>query len=363
MTGGAPGSVVIVVTRQIGDVLLTTPLLRRARELWPAARIDVLGFEGTLGMLARNPDVNEVIATPARWGLRGAFAWARRLWRRYDLALIAETSDRAHLIAWVAARKRSGIVREGHGSTWWKRALLAHAVASGGDESEVHVVREKLRLLEPWTGDLAARVVPPAPAPRPHELESQLREGRIVVLHVPSMWTYKQWDPLKFRAVAAGLVERGWQVVLTGTAGARDQAGIAQVRDVAQAPALLDASGQLDFNQLAGLLGRAALYIGPDTSVSHLAAAVGTPTLAVFGPTNPQRWGPWPATEAAPIRFARSAGLQATGNVTLIQASLPCVPCSRAGCEDHHASRSDCLLQIQPETVLAQALAILEGRA
>jgi heptosyltransferase III len=354
----APGSVLVVVTRQIGDVLLTTPLIRRARQLWPQARIDVLGFEGTLGMLRGNPDINRVIATPARLGWRGARTLARSLWRQYDLALVAEVSDRAHLIAWAAARRRHGLLAPGHSSNWWKRLELAHFVTSAGDRGELHVTQEKLQLLSPWGVGEDAKVVAPPGAPLPADLAAQLRE-KPIVMHVPSMWAYKQWAPDNFRAVAAELIARGHQVVLTGTAGARDQECIAALRDLAAAPQLLDVSGRLDLNQLRTLLESCALYIGPDTSVSHLAAAVGVPTLVVFGPTNPLRWAPWPGVAEAPIRFVRRASAQSVGNTTVIQSLLPCVPCGRAGCEDHHTSRSDCLLRIAPSEVLAQALALL----
>jgi heptosyltransferase-3 len=98
------------------------------------------------------------------------------------------------------------------------------------------------------------------------------------------------------------------------------------------------------------------LYIGPDTSVSHLAAACDVPVLAIFGPTNPQRWSPWPGV---PQGFERVALSQTLGKVTLLQADLPCVPCGKAGCEDHRQSRSDCLQAITPERVAAQALSLL----
>ena len=362
MTLASPASVLVVVTRQIGDVLLTTPLIRRARELWPQARIDVLGFEGTLGMLRGNPDVNELIGAGKRLGLRGGWRLARRLWRRYDLALVAEASDRAHLIGWLAAPRRHGLLRRGHGSNWWKRLALAHVVESDGDTGEVHVVDEKLKLLDAWGRPSSTQAVAPPPTPLPAEVAAQVRPGA-VVMHVPSMWPYKQWGPEKFRAVAAELLARGHQVVLTGTAGARDQECIAPLRDLAPAPQLLDVSGRLALDQVGTLLAGAALYIGPDTSVSHLAAAVGVPTLVVFGPTNPQRWAPWPASGEAPVHFQRRAPVQAVGNVTIVQATLPCVPCSRAGCEDHVGSRSDCLLQIGPQEVLSHALALLAARA
>ena len=133
------------------------------------------------------------------------------------------------------------------------------------------------------------------------------------------------------------LLAQGRQVILTGSSSARDQECVAALRGLAAPPQLLDLSGQLDFNQLTTLLQGAALYIGPDTSVSHLAAATGVPVIAILGPTNPMRWAPWPARADAQTLFARSAGVQQVGNVTVLQGRQACVPCGRAGCEDHRA--------------------------
>ncbi len=362
MSSAAPRSVLVVVTRQIGDVLLTTPLIHRARELWPQARIDVLGFEGTLGMLRGNADLDELIGTGKRLGWRGTADLARRLWRRYDLALVAEASDRAHLIALLAARRRRGLLRRGHGSNWWKRLTLEHAVFSSGDTGSEHVVTEKLRLLEPWHLAADERVVPPPPGALPPDVASALRPDAVVI-HAPSMWPYKQWPPENVRAVAAELLARGHQVVLTGTAAARDQECIAPLRDLAPAPRLLDLSGRLG-GPVAAVLARAALYIG----ARHLRVAPGAgvggcrPSSCSGGRPNPQRWAPWPAAGEAPVSFQRRAPAQTSGNVTLVQAPLPCVPCSRAGCEDHNASRSDCLQRIGPSEVLAQATILLQRK-
>jgi heptosyltransferase-3 len=355
-------SVLIVVTRQIGDVLLTTPLIRRARQLWPQARIDVLGFAGTLGMLRGNPDVNSLREVPARPGAGAALRLARDLFRRYDLALVADPGDRAHIIGWLAARQRSGLVPAAGRSNWWKRRLLGHAVVAGGDRGEQHVVTEKTQLLAPWAGAGAAvpALVPPAPEPLPQALRASLAPG-YVVMHTPSMWPYKQWPLDSFRQLAAFLAAAGKQVVLTGSMGAHDRACIAAMQGAAPGELLLDA-GALNFNQLAGLLADAALYVGPDTSVSHLAAACGTQVLAIFGPTNPQRWAPWPGG-TQPVRFLRRSPAQTVGHVTLMQSGLPCVPCGRAGCEDHRQSPTECLPGIEPGRVAAQVLELLERGA
>lgn len=355
--------ILVIATRQIGDVLLTTPLVRAARERWPEARIDMLGFQGTLGMLAGNTDIDTCIETPARLGWRGWRALARQLWNQYDLALVTQPGDRAHLLGWVAARERSGLVPERGGSNWWKRALLRHAVRSAGDRGTVHVTVEKLALLDPWLPGQASalpipQVVAPAGLPLPSDLCSALRAGYVVV-HAPSMWDYKQWPLAHYAQLVRGLLAEGRQVVLTGSGGQRDQACVAPLRALGQAPQLVDASARLDFRQLRTLLEHAALYVGPDTSVSHLAAATGVPTLAVFGPTNPLRWAPWPAKATARELFARSAHWQVAGNVTVMQGPPACVPCGRAGCDDHRDSRSECLEAIEPAEVLQRAHGLL----
>jgi heptosyltransferase-3 len=357
-------TILVIATRQIGDVLLTTPLVRAARQCWPEARIEVLGFAGTLGMLRGNPDIDNLIESPARLRWNTLRALVRQLWRRYDLALVTQPGDRAHLMGWVAARRRSGIVPAGGSSSWWKALLLDHAVHSAGDRGDVHAVTEKLELLAPWRAvgqGALAEVVPPAAAPLPADVQAQLLAGA-VVLHVPSMWDYKQWPVGHYRELAAGLLAQGRQVVLTGSASPRDKACIAPLLDLAPGPQLLDLSGRLDFNQLSALLGQAALYIGPDTSVSHLAAAAGLPVIAIFGPTNPRRWAPWPAGPTAQALFERSALQQERGNVTLLQGGIGCVPCSLAGCEDRLHSRSDCLIAITPQRVLERASSLLAAR-
>jgi len=350
-------TILVVVTRQIGDVLLATPLIREAKTLWPEAQVDVIGFQGTMGMLEGNADVRERIATPARQGLAGTWSLARRLWRRYDLALVADPGDRAHLLAWIAAGTRCGVLPRESSSNWWKRRLLSHAVTSGGDLGEVHVVSERLALLAPWRGGDAVQpqVVGPADSPVPHALAAQLKP-RYVVMHTPSMWPYKQWPLAQFRDLASRLAAAGHQVVLTGSAGEHDRACVDAMAGAAVAPWLVDA-GVLDFRQLACLLRGAALYIGPDTSVSHMAAACGIPVLGIFGPTNPQRWAPWPGGQV--VAFRRRAEVQTVGNVTLMQADLPCVPCGKAGCEDHRQSPTECLPRIAPERVAAVALRLL----
>ncbi len=370
--------ILVVCTRQIGDVLLTTPLIETARRRWPQARIDVLGFAGTLEILRGHADIGELIEVPAGAGWLQSLTLIRRLWRRYDLALVAQYSDRAHLYGFVAAARRSGQVPVQRGTSWWKRLLLEHAVEIGFDRT--HAVIEKLALLAPWAAPPNAVEVRPPPARALPEAIAARLPRRYVVLHVPTLVRYKLWPIHHQIELVRGLLDDGIGVVLSGGPSTADRARTAEVAQgvavasdahgfvsAPDAP-LLDVAGQLDFGQLVTLLRGAALYVGPDTSITHLAAACGTPLVALYGPVDPRIFGPWPQGHPATQPYVRHALRQRPptphgGGVVLLQGDPACVPCNQAGCERHNESRSDCLETMAAARVLAEARALLAGLA
>jgi heptosyltransferase III len=347
--------VLVICTRQIGDVLLTTPLIHAAKQRWPQAQIDVLGFAGTLGMLKGNPDVHELIEVPGGSGWVQSKALIKRLWRRYDLALVAQHTDRAHLYGWIAARVRSGQVPD-EARAWWKRALLDHAVVLRAHQT--HIVIDKLRLLSPWTEPAEAEVIAPAGADLPSAVAERLR-APYVVLQVPSLVRYKQWPLAHYAELAKALAGDGLQVLLTGGPSEADRNAVAEVARMADMPQVLPLAGLLDLSQLTALLRGASLYVGPDTSVTHLAAACDVPVVALYGPIDPRVWGPWPGKRPLEIPYERRALSQRSGKVILLQGTPPCVPCNGAGCDRHNDSRSECLETMEPQRVLAEARAAL----
>jgi heptosyltransferase-3 len=333
--------ILVVALRRIGDVLLTTPLIRSLRRNWPGANIDILVFAGTTGILEGNPDINSVIAMPARPTAFESLRLAARLWKRYDLALSTQGGDRPTAFALMAGCTHVGLIPTSGptlAAAVKRRALHRGAPA---DES-IHRVEQMLRLADALgisrVPELVAPMAPDAALPAPI--------GEYAVIHAAPMFRYKQWTRDGWRALADGLMRRGITVVATCGPEASERT---VVEELWQGLATIY---QLPWQQLASLLSQARLYVGPDTSVTHLAAAVGCPTVALFGPTDPRIWGPWP-TGGLAEPWAASGPIQNRGNVWLLQHPLPCLPCQLEGCERHIESRSACLDELAPSQVLA----------
>jgi len=136
--------ILVITLRRLGDVLLTTPLIRTLKRGWAGSSVTVLVFRGTEGMLAGNPDVDEVLATSERPRPAETAALVRRLWRGYDLAVSTQAGDRPTFLGLIAARRRVGLVpRAGQTGAWWKR--YAHHIPVAA-EPDCHRVTQLLGL-------------------------------------------------------------------------------------------------------------------------------------------------------------------------------------------------------------------------
>ena len=130
--------VLVVTLRRLGDVLLTTPLIRTLRRGFPGARLDVLVFRGSERILKGNPDIDDVLTIPERPSAGKMLALVRRLWRRYDLVISTQAGDRPAIFPALAGRRRVGLVpRPGETGAWWKRHAYHCAVAAEPDSHRV----------------------------------------------------------------------------------------------------------------------------------------------------------------------------------------------------------------------------------
>lgn len=351
------GSALIVCTRRIGDVLLATPIIRSLKASLPHLLIDMLVFEGTQDILSGYRELRRVWTIPERPSAGVHLELLRSIWRRYDVAISVLAGDRPTVHAWVAGRYRVGTLLPDNKS-WWKRRLLHDWVPF--DNVHTHTVAMNLQLLAPFG---VTRLGTPVVSWTPRDEASiqrrfpQWEAQRYAVLHVSPKFTYKMWTVDGWIALGRWLIEQGLTVVVTGVESA-ETADCATI--VQRVPGAVNLVGHVTLPALGGLLSRAALYVGTDTAVSHMAAAVGTPSVVLFGPSNPVKWGPWPkdfpSTTQSPWR---RHGSQRQGNVFLLQGEGTCVPCLGEGCDRHIKSLSDCLQQLPVSRVIRAAETML----
>lgn len=295
--------------RNIGDVLVATPALRTLREFFPQARITVIVYSGTEAMLAHNPHVDEVLVyrqESKKWNPlhRAAyelgFLWAL-LRRRFDLTVGCNVSDRiawySVLLGWTGTPWRIGWFSY----RWKKKDLRWRAYTHTPPEhyDRTHEV-EKHRLLLASGGIIAPSgplclVIPEKERAWARTELAPLRgeAAGLVHVHPVSRWLWKCWRNEAVAEVIDWLQrERNVRVVLTTGPVAAERARAQQILALCQTPTRFY-DGTLSLTQLGALSAEADLFFGVDTAPMHIAAAVGTPVVALFGPTSPEGWGPW----------------------------------------------------------------------
>ncbi len=221
---------------------------------------------------------------------------------RPDLCLVANRSFQSALAAVLCGgRVRAGFASEGRG---W---LLTHRVPYAGDRREVECYLDILRAVAP-----APEGEPYDPSPRLWVTDAERARGAellagrealgpvLVGLQPGASYAAKQWRLEGFAAVADALAGDGAGIVFLGGPGEEEAARAC--RRAMRAPAV-DLTGATTLRETMGVLSHLALFVGNDTGVNHIAAALQVPTVALFGPTSARKWGntgPKAAVLAAP---------------------------------------------------------------
>jgi len=347
-----PARILVIAMRYLGDVLLTTPLLHSLRQAYPDARLDVLVFSNTASMLEGNPDINQIITTPNRPKFTDYRQLFGQLFRRYDLAIATQTGDRPFLYSLLAAPLRVAVVPPKNTTGWQKRFFVQRWTEF---DDNAHTVLQHLKLLDLINVPRYFSLIPPQ-IDDSQQLVMQQQfsfladNADYAVLHTHPQWRYKQWTIDAWIEVGQYLHQLGLKLVLSG---GPDKEEIDYVTNIQrQLPEnTFNLAGQVSLAQLATIIAQAKLYIGPDTGITHLAAATGIPVIALYGPTNPVKWSPFPYGYHENVNPFDKKGDQHINNVYLVQGEGDCVPCDLEGCDRHQRSRSQCLDNLSPDRI------------
>lgn len=290
--------VLIVRTDRIGDLILSTPAIRAVRAAYPAGYVAMLVASATRPLVEGHPALDEVI-TLDKAGEHRTWTGMRRLAgalraRRFDLAVVLHTTTRTVLLTWWAGiPRRVGYARR---LPWLLTQRLPYAKRFG-ERHELDYTLDVVRAAGIPASDRTLEIAWQPEGQRPVEqwlaLAGVAPSDRVILLHPGASCRSKRWPAARFAAVADRLAGDATKVVVI--TGPGDPSLAAEVQRHAAAPVLVPPQ-PFTLGQLPWLMRRAALLVSNDSGPVHLAGAVETPVVAIFGRwgggLSPTRWGP-----------------------------------------------------------------------
>jgi lipopolysaccharide heptosyltransferase II len=353
--------ILLVRLRLIGDVVFTTPLVRRLARHFPSAELVYLVERGASPVVADNPWLSDVIVLPHRRGWRrfaDDLAAARALRRRkFDVAVDLHGGPRSAWLTWASGAP----VRVGYDvpGRQWMYTRLVHRPRTLGRRHSVENQWDLLAAVDPALAAPADRerdrVEMPSTEPARAAVTGRLAAlgvpagARVILLHVSAGNPFRRWPEPSFAELAARLVveHRDRWVLVTGgpSDGAAAARVIANARAAAgEAAARIASAEALSLPELRAAMDHAALFIGGDSGPLHIAATTDVPIVGLYGPTPVERSAPWrPET-------LRTASVDV--------GALPCRPCEQRTCVPGDFR---CLTGISAATVHAAAERLLEA--
>jgi heptosyltransferase-3 len=347
-------NILIIQLGDIGDVVWSTPAFRAVKEAYPEARLSILLREGNGSLLEADPSIYktyEVKKYPGSFLVKAIrqIGFIRELRQEhFDLVFDLRSDDRGAFMAFITGAPVRAALYYGE-APFYRNRLFTHLLEPpflkesflGAAEQTFQIIRgfgieAKTDVPKLWVSDETM-----------HRAENILEDEGIhplpgpsdpwVTLNPFSRWPYKEWDVKKW----AQIIDWLWKeykiaTVVVGAATEHERAG----KTVQAYPGKsYNLAGKTSLAELAGVLSLSRLHIGVDSAAPHIAAAVGTPTITLYGPSD---WRDW-----APVGDRHR----------VVVPDMDCVPCHKKGCSGK--GRSECLetLGIEPmQTVIREVL-------
>lgn len=292
--------ILVIKMRFHGDMLLTTPVVSTLKRNYPDARIDMLLYKDTMPILSENPEIHALYGmsnkgAPLKEKIQNFFSLVSQL-RKNNYDLIVNLTDQhivAPLVRSLPAKVKISQDYAHRQSAFWKKSFT-HLAPFAGE----HAVERNLSTLVPLGITDFCRDTTMSYAPEHWErMRSALNEAGVgehyVVVQPTARQLFKCWDNEKFSQVIDALQARGYDVVLTSGPAADDLACVEEIAHGCARRPVTSLAGKTRFPELGALIAHAALFIGVDSAPGHIAAAVKTPIICLFGATDHVFWRPW----------------------------------------------------------------------
>ena len=334
-----PARLLVILLGAIGDVVCGMPLVQRLRVGWPATRIAWAVESPAAPLLQAHPAVDEVIVFRRGQGAGALVEFLRAVRAASpDLTLDLQRHFKSGLTSWWSAAPRRVAFH-------WRNSREGNCFFNTESIEPVREFTPKVAQFLCFAEHLGLAPVPlsfglTARAPERERVEGLLAGAgaRFAALYVGSTWPSRRWLPRPTAGLCRALRAQGLGVVLLG---APADGPFALRILAAGAGDVIDITGQTSLRELIAVMERAAIAIGPDSGPMHVAAAVGTPVVALFGATSPARSGPW------------------GWHHLVVRGDAPCAPCYLSRCPIGQV----CMEQITPATVMERVRQVLSGVA
>jgi predicted lipopolysaccharide heptosyltransferase III len=344
-------NILLVQLGDVGDVVLTTPTIRAVKETYPEAHVSILVFRPYGSLLTADPNIHEVVETARIRGsllhrLREFVTFAQKLRQKhYDLVVDLRTGDRGAILSFLTgAPVRVG--RQGIKKQFWHEILFTQIIRElkvapppvhpGADQS-LRVVR---RIGIDTPDSMPRLFIAPGDQLRASALlaKTGITPGtKVVTVNPFSRWKYKEWNNAKWGEV----IDKIWEThrMPAVLIGSPDEAAGCQEIVAGRGGHAISLAGKTTLSELAAVISMSSLHLGVDSAAPHIAAALGTPTVTIHGPTD---WRAW--------RIVNE-------HHRIVSSVMDCLPCNMTGCNGSGKSR--CLDELATEPVISAALELL----
>jgi heptosyltransferase-3 len=342
--------ILVIKLRHVGDVLLTAPVIKALKETFPGSSISVLVNSGSENVLEGNPLIDDLIVfdrniknlKPLKRYMKEISFFKKIKSKKFDMTVDLTSGDRAAIISLISGAQYR-IARDPCGAGFWgKKHMYTHLAQKDVGK---HMILQNLGVVRQFNIDTKNLSVDFFV---PQEVEIQTKEvlrqkniknnDYIVHVHPTSRWLFKCWKDEYMAEVINWLIDKGFKVVVTSAPfdkelkKAKNILSLVSLRITQNPSRLIDLCGKTSIKELAAISKASDLFIGVDSAPMHIAAAVGTPVVALFGPTDESLWGPF-----------------GSGHI-VISKSLSCKPCTKGSCEG--LQLRECMTAIKPDDVI-----------
>ncbi|NPA55394.1 MAG: putative lipopolysaccharide heptosyltransferase III [Epsilonproteobacteria bacterium] len=337
--------ILVIKFRNIGDVLLTTPLIKNLKLNYPAAQIDVVVNKGTEAMLYNNPNITDIYTYDRTYykslpKIKRFFKELKfiRQFKDYDIVINTTEGDRGAFIAKFSNAK----IKIGYPVK--KNLYLKNAFTRNLKmDWDKHIIQNNLDAIQALHQPIHQKQVEIFWSKDDQQRVDALNMGEFVHIHPVSRWLFKCIDD-ELMAKIIDFVSQKYQVVITASNDTKEKQKVANILALTESKPI-NLSGELSLSEVAYLSSKAKLFIGVDTAIMHIAAAVNTPVVAFFGPSFANNWGPWDNHTQQGYKYKK--GIQQNGKHVVIQNNWDCIPCGIDGCNG--SKISECLMRFDED--------------